>query len=280
MRLEQWRYRLPLLLRSVFRRKQTERELDEELAYHFERDVEQNVARGMSVEAARAAARRALGKVDLRKEAVRETWAVAVIDKLARDVRHASRTLRRDLGFTMGVFTLLALGIGANVAMFSIVDAVLLEPLAYPDADRLVVVRELLPARDDRPRAVNPLHYLEWRECPCFEGVALQEFMQEMNLAGDVEPERVPTQLVTPNLFAVLGIEAQLGRTFGAEDAVPGREIAVISDALWRRKFGADPQRWAGRSAWTGCSRRSSVCCRRIFRAMSPSTSIGHGPTP
>ena len=91
MSLEQWRYRLPLLLRSVFRRGRVERELDEELAYHFERDVEQNVARGMSMEAARAAARRALGKVDLRKEAVRDTWAVAVIDKLARDVRHASR---------------------------------------------------------------------------------------------------------------------------------------------------------------------------------------------
>ncbi len=239
--LEQWRYRLPLLLRSVFRRGLVERELDEELAYHLEREVEQNVARGMSVQQARAAARRAFGHPDLRKESVRETWSVAAVDKLTRDVRHAFRTLRRDLGFTLGVFTLLALGIGANVAMFSIVDAVLLEPLPYPGADRLVVVRELLPTVDDRPRSVNPLHYSEWRECSCFEGVALSEFVLEMNLAGDGEPERVPTQLVTPNLFAVLGVEAQLGRTFEAEDAVPGREIVVISDALWRRKLGADP---------------------------------------
>ena len=242
MSLEQWRYRLPLLLRSVFRRGRVERELDEELAYHFERDVEQNVARGMTVEAARAAARRALGQVDLRKESVRESWAVAALDKLARDVRHACRTLRRDLGFTLGVFTLLALGIGANVAMFSIVDAVLIEPLPYPGADRLVVVRELLPARDDRPRSVNPLHYLEWRECSCFEGVALSEFVQEMNFAGDGDPERVPAQLVTPNLFVLLGVDAQLGRIFVAEDAGRGQEIAVISDALWRRNFGADPQ--------------------------------------
>jgi predicted permease len=242
VRLEQWRYRLPLLLRSVFRRGLAERELDEELAYHLERQAEENVARGMSKDEARHAARRALGQLDLRKEAVRESWAVAALDKLARDVRHACRTLRRDLGFTIGVFTLLALGIGANVAMFSIVDAVLIEPLPYPGADRLVVVRELLPTSDDRPRSVNPLHYLEWRKCSCFEGVALSEFMQEMNLAGDGEPERVPTQIVTPNLFAVLGVEAQLGRTFVAEDAVAGREIAVISDALWRRKFGADRQ--------------------------------------
>jgi predicted permease len=242
VRLEQWRYRLPLLLRALFRRGHVESELDEELAYHFDREVERNVANGMSLEAARAAARRALGEADLRKEAVRERWAVGALDKLARDVRHACRTLRRDLGFTVGVFMLLALGIGANVAMFSIVDAVLIEPLSYPAADRLVVVRELLPARDDRPRSVNPLHYLEWRKCTCFEGVALSEFMQEMNLAGDGEPERVPTQVVTPNLFAVLGVEAQLGRTFAAEDAVPAREIVVISDALWRRKFGADSQ--------------------------------------
>ena len=242
MRLEQWRYRLPLLLRSLFRRARVERELDEELAYHFEREVEQNVARGMSVEAARAAARRAVGEVDLRKEAVRESWAVAAIDKLARDVRHALRTLRRDLGFTTGVFALLALGIGANVAMFSIVDAVLIEPLSYPNPDRLVMIRELLPAVDDRQRSVNPLHYHEWRDCPCFEGVALLNFVADLSLAGDGEPERVPTQNVTPNTFAVLGVDAQLGRMFVAEDWQPGREIAVISDALWRRKFGADPQ--------------------------------------
>ena len=242
MRLERWRYRLPLLLRSVFRRGRVERELDEELAYHFEREVEQNVARGMSAEAARSAARRALGAADLRKEAVRERWAVAALDKLSRDVRHACRTLRRDLGFTIGVFVLLALGIGANVAMFSIVDAVLIEPLPYPDADRLVVVRESTPALHERPRSVNPLHYLEWRQCSCFEGVALVEPAQEMNLSGDGEPERVPTQLVTPNMFAVLGVKAQLGRTFVAEDAVAGRAIAVISDALWRRNFAADSQ--------------------------------------
>jgi predicted permease len=242
MQLDRWWYRLPLLLRSVFRRERVERELDEELAYHFERDVEQNIARGMSTEAARAAAQRALGEFDLQKEACRESWAVAALDKLARDVRHACRTLRRDAGFTIGVFVLLAFGIGANVAMFSIVDAVLLEPLPYPESDRLVVVRELLPARDDVPRSVNPLHYHEWRECSCFEGVSLSQFALEVNVAGEGEPERVPTQLVTTNMFAVLGVEAQLGRTFVAEDSEPGREIAVISDALWRSKFGGDPQ--------------------------------------
>jgi predicted permease len=242
MQLDRWWYRLPLLLRSVFRRKRVERELDEELAYHFEREVEENVTRGMSASEARTAARRTLGELDLQKEACRESWAVAVLDKLTRDVRHACRTLRRDAGFTIGVFVLLALGIGANVAMFSIVDAVLIEPLPYPEPDRLMVVRELLPARDDLPRSVNALHYHEWRKCSCFEAVSLSEFVQQVNVAGDGEPERVPTQLVTPNLFTVLGVEAQLGRTFLAEDSEPGREIAVISDALWRSKFGADPQ--------------------------------------
>ncbi len=242
MQLDRWWYRLPLLLRSVFRRKRVERELDEELAYHFEREVEENVARGMSASEARTAARRTLGELDLQKEACRESWAVAVLDKLTRDVRHACRTLRRDIGFSIGVFVLLALGIGANVAMFSIVDAVLIEPLPYPEPDRLMVVRELLPARDDIPRSVNALHYHEWRDCSCFESVSLSEFVQQVNVAGDGEPERVPTQLVTPNLFTVLGVEARLGRTFVAEDSEPGRDVAVISDALWRSKFGADPQ--------------------------------------
>jgi putative ABC transport system permease protein len=240
--LERWSYRIPLLLRSVFRRGRVESELDEELAYHFEREVEENVARGMTVEAAHAAARRALGEADLRKEACRESWAVAALDKLTRDIRHACRTLRRDVGFTVGVFVLLALGIGANVAMFSIVDAVLIEPLPYPDADRLVVVREVMPARDERPRSVNVRHYGEWVECSCFEGVALSEFVRDMNVASIGEPVRVPTQRVTANMFAVLGVDAQLGRTFVAEDAEPGREIAVISDALWHRDFAADPQ--------------------------------------
>lgn len=242
MRLEQWSYRLPLLLRSVFRRGRVERELDEELAYHFERMVEQNVARGMSVDAARAAARRALGEPDLRKEAVRESWAVAALDKLVRDVRHALRTLRRDVGFTTGVFLLLALGIGANVAMFSIVDAVLIEPLPYPRAERLMTIRELTPARDDTPRSVNALHYHEWRECSCFAGVALLDSVGESNLTGLGEPERVPTQRVTPNTFSVLGVDAQIGRMFVAGDWERGAEIAVISDALWRRNFGADPK--------------------------------------
>jgi putative ABC transport system permease protein len=226
----------------MFRRERVERELDEELAYHFDREVEQNMARGMSVEAARAAARRALGALDLRKEECRENWAVAALDKLGRDVRHACRTLRRDVGFTIGVFVLLALGIGANVAMFSIVDAVLIEPLPYPRPDRLVAVREMTPRLHDRPRSVNALHYHEWRECSCFEGVALLAFVGEVNLAGEGDPERVPTQSVTPNTFAVLGVDAQLGRTFLAEDAEPGREIALISDALWRRNFSANPQ--------------------------------------
>ena len=132
-----------------------------------ERDVEARMARGMTAEAARAAARRALGELDLRKEACRDNWAVAALDKLARDVRHACRTLRRDAGFSVGVFVLLALGIGANVAMFSIVDSVLLEPLPYPGAERLMVVREVTPAffrtlASWRPKAVVHVE-------PCYE---------------------------------------------------------------------------------------------------------------
>src|SRR5690606_12653747 len=170
------------------------------------------------------------------------SWGIALLDHLMRDVRQALRALRRDIGFTIGVLALLSLGIGANAAVFSIVDGILLEPLPYPEPDRLFVVRELTPERDGITRSVNGLHFHEWRRaCDCFEDVALADSVQQMNLAGD-EPERVPALRVTANAFSVLGVSAQLGRTFVAGDDEAGESPPiVISDGLWQRRFGADP---------------------------------------
>ena len=243
MRVESWLYKLPLLLRSVFRRKDLEHELDEELAFHLEQQIEQNLARGMSEDEARKQATRAFGNIEIRKEECRDTWVVAALDHCRRDTRHAVRTLRRDFGFTMGVSLLLALGIGANVAVFSIVNSILFKPLPYREPGRLVVVREMTPERDLTPRSVNALHYLEWRKCECFEQVALSEYAQELNLAGQGDPERVSSLRVTPNAFSMLGVTAQVGRTFVAEEGELGRDnVVVISDGLWRRRFGADPE--------------------------------------
>lgn len=243
MRPEQWLYTIPLRLRSLFRRQQIERELDEELEYHIERQVEQNIARGMSARDARLEARRALGGVERRKNECRDFWGTALADHLARDTKQALRTLSRDVGFTTGVVMLLALGIGANVAVYSIVESILLNPLPYRDSDRLFIVRERIPERDETTRAVNPRHFVEWRrECGCFDDVALAEYVQDVTVTGEGDPERIPAVRVTPNAFSVLGVSAALGRTFVPEDAEPGSpDVVVISHSLWQRRFGGDP---------------------------------------
>src|SRR5690606_41602894 len=141
MRIEQWPYVVRMRLRTVLRRGEVEQELDEELRYHVERQTEENIASGMSPDEARRAALRALGRIERRKDECRDAWGIALLDHLVRDTRQALRALRRDIGFTVGVLALLSLGIGANAAVFSTVDGILLEPLPFPESVRLVVIQ-------------------------------------------------------------------------------------------------------------------------------------------
>src|SRR5882672_8494446 len=135
-----WLQTLRVRMRSVFRRDRAERQLDAELRFHVDQQTEENLRAGMSAEAARLAALRATGSVTRIKEQCRESLGLRLLDELRQDVRHASRRLRKHPGFTFVVVLTLALGIGANTAIFTLLDAVVLKPLAVPSADELITL--------------------------------------------------------------------------------------------------------------------------------------------
>src|SRR5215213_4395422 len=163
---------------------------------------------------------------------------------LVQDVRYAVRTLLKSPGFTLVTVLALALGIGANTAIFSVVKAVLLSPLPYPGPERLVWVREVNPGAEILDEPASAPNYNDWRtQAAGFEGLAAYA-ATSLTLTGEgVEPERVPAALVSGNFFQVLGAAPALGRGFTAEEEVSGKHrVAVLSHGLWQRRFGARPE--------------------------------------
>jgi putative ABC transport system permease protein len=164
------------------------------------------------------------------------------MDGLLQDIRYAIRTLRRTPGFTFVAVVALALGIGANTAIFTIVNAALIEPLPFHDPDRLVVVWERNVRRPDRKNTVGPANYIRWRErAQSFED--LSGFIDTRGvLIGGGDPEEITQQLVLGDMFRILAVPAMLGRTFtGAELSEPNSNVTVLSYALWQRRFSGDP---------------------------------------
>lgn len=164
-------------------------------------------------------------------------------DNFHQDIRQAARRLRHDRSFTLAAILILALGIGANTAVFSTVNSVLLRPITYYEPDRLFAVEEIIPQLVQLATRlpVNAWHYREWKNrCSCFEDVALAD-RQQFNLTGTGDPERVSAARVTTNFFSVLGVSTQAGRTFVPDEGKDGNDnVVVLSDALWRRRFGAN----------------------------------------
>jgi predicted permease len=164
------------------------------------------------------------------------------MDSILRDLALAARLLRRRAGFSALAITILALAIGANSAIFSVVNAVLLRGPAFEEPERLVAVWEARAANNTTRNVVSAYNYTRWRErARTFTDMAALT-SGSANLSGDGDPERVPTGAVTGNVFALLGVKAHVGRTLTAEDSRPGApDVAVISEGLWRRRFGGDP---------------------------------------
>jgi predicted permease len=242
MRLEHWFYTVPLRLRSLFRRGQVEAELNEELRYHLERQIEVNTAAGMSVEEARYAALRAMHGLDQRKEECRDMRRVRLIEDLWQDSRFSLRSLLKRPGFTAIALLALALGIGANTAIFSLVNAVILQPLPYRDPDRLISVYGT--RNRSTQGSVGPTDFLDYRsQNKTFEQFAASgSIMLPMNLTGSGEPERLNASIITGNYFDTFGVRPALGRGFSLENEKTGQDhVTVLSHAFWQTRFGGDP---------------------------------------
>jgi putative ABC transport system permease protein len=242
MRLEHWFYTVPLRLRSLFRRGQVEAELNEELRYHLERQIEVNTAAGMSVEEARYAALRAMHGLDQRKEECRDMRRVRLIEDFWQDFRFSLRSLLKRPGFTAIALLALALGIGANTAIFSLVNAVILQPLPYRDPDRLISVYGT--RNRSTQGSVGPTDFLDYRsQNKTFEQFAASgSMMLPMNLTGSGEPERLNASIITGNYFDTFGVRPALGRGFSLENEKTGQDhVTVLSHAFWQTRFGGDP---------------------------------------
>lgn len=220
-------------------------ELDEEIGTHLRMAIADRVARGQSEAEARAAAEREMGNLPLTKDVTRETWGWVWVERLGQDFRYALRQIRRSPGFAATVIGTLALGIGAAAAMFTVVDHVLLRPLPYKDAKRLVVISE--HAKD--PRFGSPVAWLDlaqWRAAShSFEDLAFASGMSGRNyLQGNTAALQIDAQQVSPNFFAVLGAKPALGPGIVAEQpgfgAVRNAGSIVLSQTVWQTAFGGD----------------------------------------
>lgn len=232
---------LAMRTRALFSRTAVERELDEELRYHVDRHVELLVSRGMSEGEARRSALAALGGFESTKEHYREGRGDRWLGDVVGDVRFAVRTLRRSPALTGAAMLTLALGIGASVAIFSVVNAVILRPLPYPAPGELVMLWEDNPDKGWKQNIVAPANLLDWKErVRAFRDVGgYLDGTSSLVLTGSGEPQLLSGQYVTSSLLSVLGVSPQLGRTFTPpEDWRGSGRPVVISDRMWRDRLG------------------------------------------
>ena len=229
-----------LRLRSLARRNRVEEDLDKELRFHLDQQVAENLAAGMPPAEARRAAIRKLGGVAQIQEECRDMRRTDHIETFGRDLRYALRSLAKTPGFTAVILLTLALSIGANSAIFSVIHGVLLRPLPYPEANRIV---RLFFHSADYPRfPLNPFDFRDYRaRNRSFESLA--GFTRgDLQLSGTGQPERITAFQVTAGFFHVLGLHPARGHEFNSSDEIPGNgQQVILSDRLWQKRFDGDP---------------------------------------
>ncbi|HEU4565103.1 MAG TPA: ABC transporter permease [Gemmatimonadaceae bacterium] len=228
--------------RTLFAANELERDLDDELRAYVELLVAEKVRSGMTPDEARRAALREAGGLDQVKEEVRGARAGASVETALRDLRFGLRLLARSPGFAATAVLTIALGIGANSAIFSVINAVALQPLGYPAPERLIFITSQFPTLGFDKFWVSPPEFFELRERSRSFGDIAAYTTGAVNLSDGSRPERVSAVFATSNMLGVLGVRPMLGRPFSDEEDRPNAApVAVLSSELWRRSFGGDP---------------------------------------
>jgi predicted permease len=230
---------LSFRIRSLFRGAAAEAELDDELRFHAAQQREKYVKSGMTPDEAARLVRLDFGGLDQVKEECREARGVQLMETLIQDVRYALRTLRKAPGFTLVALLTLGLGIGANTAMFSIVDGILLRPLPYQDPSRVIAISETTPKVGTV--SVSYLDFLDWRrDSRSFSDMAAVCGVG-FNLAGISQPQTISGEAVSPNFLSMLGVRPLMGRDFEASEAKTGAApVVLLSYHLWQSQFGGE----------------------------------------
>ncbi len=235
--------RFLIRLSNFATRRSADQRLQEEIAEHLALQTDENLRAGMPPSEARRQAALKLGAAQAIREHLYDEQSLPFFENLIFDLKYAVRMLLRSPGFAFVAIATMALGVGATTAIYSVIDATLLHPLPFPNPSELIHVEDDLPGIGARDVGTS---IPEWRDLVSsgiFQSVAVAGHGADVTLTGGARPERLGFKAVTPNYFAVLGVSAQLGRTFDPQDATPGYNLeAVLSDGLWRKEFGADPQ--------------------------------------
>jgi predicted permease len=229
--------------RALTHHDELDHELDEELRFHLDRLIEQNTKNGMTPEDARAAALKTFTRLDQSKEECRDTRGVGLVESILRDASYSVRVLIKNYAFTIVVIATLALGIGANTAIFSFANGILLRPLPYPQSERLVVLDETALKRGIDSMSVSYPNFLDWQEQnKVFEDIGIYFGASRFALSGAGEPVEVRGFYISHGLFEILRVSPQLGRTFTANEDRPDEDaVVILGNNLWQRNFGGDP---------------------------------------
>jgi predicted permease len=238
----EWLTEAWLRAKALMKRKRLERDLEEELQFHLAKSAEKNRALGIAANDARAAARRRFGNVTLAKEDCREMWTFTWLETLWQDVRYAARILAKSPGFAAVVIFSLALGIGANTAVFSAMNTVLLRALPYEHPDTLATIwttQKTDPGSEDLPPIAE---VTDWKkQNHAFADIAAISIPDRATLTGLGEPGLIQIQSATPNFFDLIGVQPAFGRVFHAEEIEEQFQMVVISNLFWRNRFNSDP---------------------------------------